>query len=367
MRRAPLVSSLAACFFAAAAVAATVTATPALASAKDAEASESLSQLIRSNTGHYWSYVKGALPDYASYEGLVAGDPHMGNFSVIPVTTKSGRRQLKFVDIDFDDAGRGPFSLDFVRLVVTVKAVDKDVKIKDLVQAYVDGLQGRSAKVPSRIADVLSMSLARYDSLDADYVDKKTSHGKFKLKAGELERYAGTYRLDQIQALFPGVKVLDLASRPAERGGSAAAVRIWVLTESPDGVQRISEIKGYRPTALSEYESQKDPGALVRDIQAVFWPGLDPSGYDLTGLEGDLVWVRPKKIPLIDIPYKLKSADDQVFVSDLALYDANILGRIHGAQSAAYVRAVTASQDDFRLAVKQLSHDYLDNVKQTLR
>ena len=50
--------------------------------------SKNLSQLIRSNTPHYWTYMKhradlSSLKQYLPFEGILAGDPHMGNFTVL--------------------------------------------------------------------------------------------------------------------------------------------------------------------------------------------------------------------------------------------------------------------------------------------
>ena len=63
----------------------------------------------------------------------------------------------------------------------------------------------------------------------------------------------------------------------------------------------------------------------------------------------------------------MKSVADQIFVGGLAAYDANLLGLIHGAQSKTYVTTVVGSQDAFREAVKQLTHDYLVYAEKTLR
>jgi hypothetical protein len=211
------------------------------------------------------------------------------------------------------------------------------------------------------------MSIEQYDALDAHYVDKKTSHGKFKVEPGEIEKYNAKYSLSDITRLFPNEKVLDVATRPEARGGSASSVRIWVLTETTDGVQRISEIKGYEATSMLKFEPQVDALKLIKSVQATFWQGLNPSAYSLTKLAGDLVWVRGKKVPLLDIPYKLKSAADQIFVSGLALYDANLLGIVHGGQSKSYAALISKDQDVFKDAVKQLSSDYIDYADKTLR
>ena len=93
------------------------------------DVSKNLSQLIRSNTPHYWSYMKhradlSGLKHYLPFDGMLAGDPHTGNFSVFPLKPVGGSRQMRFVNVDFDDAGRGPFVLDVVRYLVAGE-VDK--------------------------------------------------------------------------------------------------------------------------------------------------------------------------------------------------------------------------------------------------
>jgi Ser/Thr protein kinase RdoA (MazF antagonist) len=110
--------------------------------------SKDLSQLVRSNAPQYWRYMAdradlNCLRRYLPFEGIVAGDPHMDNFGILPLRTDTGARQMKYVNIDFDDAGRGPFVLDFIHYVITSKAVGGDVKIRHLQDTYLQGLAGR--------------------------------------------------------------------------------------------------------------------------------------------------------------------------------------------------------------------------------
>ena len=110
--------------------------------------SKNISQLIRSNSNHYWNFMKkdadlSPLKKYLKFEGFVTGDPHLGNFAVMPVKKTNGKRDFAFLDIDFDDAGAAPLVLDFTRLMVALKAVSKDIKAEEIVQAYVSGLQGK--------------------------------------------------------------------------------------------------------------------------------------------------------------------------------------------------------------------------------
>ena len=56
-----------------------------------------LSQLVRSNTVHYWTTMKNSidlrgLKPYLDCEGMLAGDPHAGNFAVLPLRAIDGSR-----------------------------------------------------------------------------------------------------------------------------------------------------------------------------------------------------------------------------------------------------------------------------------
>jgi uncharacterized protein (DUF2252 family) len=118
--------------------------------------SKNVSQLVRSNAVQYWRYVKRAhlngLIRYLPFEGVVAGDPHMGNFGILPLRNVCGERQMKYVNIDFDDAGRAPFVLDFIHLLVASKAVGADIKFRNLLDAYLRGLAGTQMEPPKKLS-----------------------------------------------------------------------------------------------------------------------------------------------------------------------------------------------------------------------
>ena len=123
--------------------------------------SKNVSQLVRSNAEQYWRYVKQAnlnsLMQYLPFEGIAAGDPHMGNFGILPLRNVYGERQMKYVNIDFDDAGRAPFVLDFIHLLVTSKAVGTDIKFRNLLDAYLRGLAGTQMEPPKKLKPLLDM------------------------------------------------------------------------------------------------------------------------------------------------------------------------------------------------------------------
>lgn len=339
------------------------------------EDSKNVSQLIRSNAGHYWHYVSTAqeasgLRAYEKYRGVVAGDPHLGNFSVIPLTDTNGKRGMHEVNIDFDDAGVGAFAYDFSRFVVTVKAIDKDIKIKDLLDAYMTGLSGNEVSAPQSINDFLAMPIAAYDRLESEYVDRKTSKGLFKLKEGELEAYSSSYSRKEIASLFPDEDVLDVASRPKDRGGSAESERIWVYTKRADGVQKIYELKGYQPTSMEKYAHQASPDKLVPAVRSVFWQGIHDDNYQLVqlGRAKKFFWLRDKKVALFDISYDMKKSKNKTFLAEYAPYVASKLGQAHGSQKAAqeFAAELKRDPDTFREAVKVLVKDYLRLATSTL-
>src|SRR5262245_43098069 len=213
------------------------------------ELSKNLSQLIRSNTPHYWTHMKheadlSRLKPYLPFKGVIAGDPHMENFAPLPLKSIGGSRKMKFVNVDFDDAGRGPFVLDLVLYLVAVKAINGKIKKRPLEIGYLQGLAGKKLNPPERVQSLLAMPVCDYDDMVTEYVGKRSSKHGFILEAGEVEAYEDKNGRARIERLTTG-KVIDLAIRPAERGGSLGQLRIWALTEDKNCRRRIVELKQY--------------------------------------------------------------------------------------------------------------------------
>ncbi len=158
--------------------------------------SKNLSQLIRSNAPEYWAYMKKhadlqPVKPYLSFEGAVAGDPHLGNFGPIPVMTNQRTREMRFVNIDFDDAGRAPFVLDFIRYVAAIKAQCKPMKSEVLQENYLLGLAGKTISPPKQVQDFLDMKVSDYDEQAGQYCAKHCVDQGFKFKPGEIDHYDG--------------------------------------------------------------------------------------------------------------------------------------------------------------------------------
>lgn len=337
--------------------------------------SRNLSQLIRSNTPQYWAYMKeqadlGSLQRYLPFEGMLAGDPHLGNFSALPLRQVGGPRQMRFVDVDFDDAGRGPFVLDFVRyLIATKSTMGAKIRKRPLEQSYRAGLAGQESEPPKEIEALLAMPVSDYDDMAADYARKKSSKRGFDFKKGEIEPYDARIDRAAIERLFTPGKVIDLAIRPRERGGSVDQLRIWVLVGDQES-RRIMELKQYKEPATAGYQPQPPVRDWLNEVRQIFWPGLDGSAYDLVELPGaGLFWLREKHVSLIDVPYSSKKKSDVAFLESLAMFDANVLGLAHGrqAQVAPYRAMIEEDPEAFHDATESVAKAYLELARNHFR
>jgi hypothetical protein len=337
--------------------------------------SKDLSQLVRSNTVHYWTAMKrhqidlSGLEPYLGYQGMLAGDPHTGNFGVLPLRSVDGTCKMRYVNLDFDDAGRGPFVLDFIRFVIAAKATGRDIRRRPQEDAYFKGLSGKCIDPPKKVCDLLLMAVSEYEALTTGYLRKRCSDKGFIFKAGEIEPYTATIDRGSIGNIFRKAKVVDIGIRPEARGGSAGDLRIWVLIENADGGRKIMELKQYEEPATAKYQSQPAPRRRLKEIRLAFWPDLDGSDYDLIEVGGGgLFWIREKRVSLIDIPYSSEQAKKLDFLEDLEIYDANQLGLAHGRQSDAhhYHAAIKADPEAFHHIGARVEKAYLDIAKQAL-
>ena len=306
------------------------------------------------------------LKPYLSYQGMLAGDPHAGNFGVLPLRSVDGTRKMRYVNVDFDDAGHGPFVLDFIRFVIASKATDNEIKRRPQEKAYLKGLSGKEIDPPKKVHELLHMPVSEYDALATEYLRKRSSDKGFIFKADEIEPYTAKIDRASIEGVFQRAKVVDIGIRPLARGGSAGDLRIWVLIEAADSGRKIMELKQYEEPATAKYQPQPAPQQRLKEIRLAFWPDLDGSDYDLVELSGGgLFWVREKRVSLIDVPYSSKEAKKLDFLDELEIYDANQLGLAHGRQSDAhrYHAAIKADPEAFHQASEPIEKAYLDIAK----
>ena len=332
--------------------------------------SKNISQLIRSNSNHYWNFMKKeadltSLKKYIDFEGFVTGDPHLGNFAVMPVTTNSGERKFAFLDIDFDDAGHAPFVLDFTRLMVALKAVSKDIKAEEMVQAYLSGLQGKTMDAPDEIAAGLATDVSEYESKVQKYVEKRVINDHFDAEAAEVAVYSGIIKASELEKFFPGQTILDIGLKKKDRGGSQDSLRLWILVGAKDGTRKIFELKEWDRSGTSYFEHQALPLKWAESVYKTFRIGVDPSDYKLVNVgTAGLFWLRQKKVNVVKVDYNGKSSESQDYARRLGIYDCWYLGKIHGGQvgAKAYTAAIHKDVSAFKEAVKAVAKNYLSKA-----
>jgi len=222
---------------------------------------------------------------------------------------------------------------------------------------------------PKEVRSLLAMPVSDYDDMVTRYVEKNSSKHGFVFRKGKIERYNAKIARSTIERLFTAAKVIDLAIRPEERGGSADQLRIWVLVEHQKS-RRIVELKQYSKPAIANYQAQPPVHEWLNEIRRTFWPGLDGSAYDLIDLPGaGLFWIREKHVSLIDLPYSSKKSGDIAFLEDIASYDANVLGLAHGRQAEAthYRAVVEKDADAFHNATEPVAKAYLELARENFR
>lgn len=312
------------------------------------------------------------LANYIQFTGVVAGDPHLGNFSVIPVTIQSNnKREMRFLNVDFDDAGIAPFVLDFVRFEISVRAISSDIKRSDLLAAYLNGLAQKPIAPPEDIQDFLNRDVKDYDADTLKYVLDHSKKTAFDFEPGKIERYAS--RVPTVSEItdfmkMRGFKVIDIASRPRARGGSKDELRIWVLT-GQDKDRQIMELKEMGRQGVDYYQDQsKSPTTWLNNVRAAFWPGIDGSSYDLVSIGKKWFWLRRKEVGMLDVPYSSTKKKKVEFLKELSIFDANQLGLVHGRQphSAAYLNAIRSDIDAFHKATNAVGDWYLEEAAKAM-
>lgn len=335
--------------------------------------SKNLSQLLRSNAPHFWTWAKQRMNSLnslerqlVSFSGIIMGDSHLGNMHPT-LDPETGRMIWK--NIDLDDSGVGSFAYDFLHFVLSVKVINKDLKIRDQLDAYKKGLNGENFEPPKSIRKLLDISAKEYEEMRSAYVTRKTETGKIKLKKGEVIKFdsktAGITRedLEKIikQNLGEKIEVLDLALLPKDRGGSAGKRRIWALLNI-EGKQHIFEIKELDHSGLEYFDNQLE----IEDnfIQNRNYFGYKEKDLPIVQFDNANFIIREKKITLFDVPYDPKTKEDEKFLEDLAAWGSYNLGKWHAGQanSQAYTQAVNANSEVFLDLVKKLRKEYLKIV-----
>ncbi len=330
---------------------------------------------LRTNPKHFWNWAhsKKLISRHPEFliEGLVSGDFHYQNMAA-----RSRLEKVKVDFMDLDDGGRGAFTFDLVRYLVTGQAIAQDhALLKPVLDAYIDGLLGAKAKKPKRVEQVSEISAKKLAAAEAEFQQKNIRNGRqlnherlglTLMKESSIAEKALIQSTAQTLAVKLGaVEILDVASRRRVDGGSQGFLRVWALLKFADGSLRIFEAKEIGEPAISEYREQIPFAARIQKLIEVFWnePVTDYGVVAVldVGAGSRDFWFRPRgkkhfktELPDVNNAKALSNYQDEV------LYFANYLGRRHGGQEAAhkFAEAVQKNPREFIDYVLELTREY---------
>ncbi|HVK60780.1 MAG TPA: hypothetical protein VM432_04480 [Bdellovibrionales bacterium] len=354
------------------------------ASIRAFEASKNLSQKMRDNAPDFWSYVarRGSAyysPKILSYHGWILGDLHPGNFIYGPLNGT-----MSFFVADIKDAGQGPLIADFQRLVTTTYAVNKkktpiSQTVDLMFDAYLKGVRGQELAMPRKMTKIFKTDAGEYAQMQSEYILKQIEGERFRMKPGMVERVSWEktepMRYKKLRAslskavtsAYPGAAVLDIASRPRERGGSKELVRYWALIKQKTELS-IIEFKEIGAPAVAAYQKQTDTVPRYDAIRKIYWP-LDDQSYRVVDVDGKEFWMRPKKTDVFRVPYKLEDEKDVQNLLDIATWEAFDYGKKHALQTKGlgYAEVLELNKESIKQSLSTFTTDYADHIKAGVR
>ncbi|MBO9666039.1 MAG: hypothetical protein J7501_04440 [Bdellovibrio sp.] len=337
---------------------------------------ETLSQSIRSNPAKFFSFlssftkVNPELSPLLKYQGWISGDSHPGQWSFVPNEGK-----FIYTMIDFDMAGKGPLLLDFMQYTLNIEAIiqqspksENKIRIKELLDAYLQGLRGGRPTPPEWASKILQKDDVSFLKKEQKYYrNKVTLENKLEVDQ-DFERLSDTSLTQEISfnlnslGYFRNYDVVDVVQKKIERGGSAGQKRYWVLVRehSNASIIRIFELKEKQTGFLPEAQSSTEA------MYSIFWGNSHPAYAELRLRNQDFE-IRPKKVSLdeADIPYKLKKDSDWQYLKEKALYDLSLLGKAQSSQQGAAELAtmIGNNYDQVAKLTKLFSQQYLSTLQ----
>jgi len=350
--------------------------------------SKSPSQLLRSNAEQYWAWAKVNSQNYfkevtnvLNITGRVVGDPHNKNFGII-----SYMKKLIWTVVDSDDAGAAPMILDFTRFVAAIKAVE-DIKTKDLWSYYIAGLTGQEIAVPAIVQKYLNMSYEDFRALEVKKANKFADVSRLKLKNDGVESSSiiNEKDYDKVKKEFENAfkstnwQVLDVGGREKDRGGSQEALRFVALVREADGFNTIFELKEDLGSSVDQYQHQSHDNleqtlddyiySRVRSGKTAQDLSYQVVKFKIEGKER-IFLLRRKQLYFFDAANSVDTKKEENEFSQLSIYNAWFMGRLHGQQSnsRAYVSVIQNDTDGKILdGVKQMAKSYLDLLVSELK
>jgi len=253
---------------------------------------------LRESAPDFWRWSAENLPRYISTEfsevtGWVTGDPHFKNFGDIQT-----ENSVQFGLIDLDDAGQGPLLLDLVRFIASAKSMGLPIDdINQILNQYFYALTDPHNKKPKPIEIISAEKGYNFFARLNDYAISNSRKNKLKRKELNLTDISGKENIQpiielavaHIKNLQPQLKLLDVAIKTKNSGGSRGLERIWLLFDFG-----IFELKPIAAPATGEFSNQTNHVARLNNVLQTYWAQVSQY-YKIIGTnDSQYYWLRPK-------------------------------------------------------------------------
>lgn len=341
---------------------------------------DKLTKLARSNAPQSWAWFRSNAENYLpksifKFQGMIDGDPHNGNYGPMAVNGK-----VKWKSLDYDDAGTGPFILDYAKLQIAIKTVDsvKKVKASALWDLYLMGLRGEEyPATPGLISEFLDMTPAKFRDLEVKKASK-FSVGDRLLNDGEKSEPIKDKKLYNLimetfrRSLPEGLEILDVGGREKEGGGSGSVdgeggvLRFIGLVKGTDGRNTLFELKQDSDSGIGNYQPQTVTLQEVLNFQILGKNSKDKNFQEVNiNIDGDKTFVlRPKPMYFYDYANKAKTNSQFEEFNALSLYNAWYKGHMQSGQKGAkeYLKVLEADANEGTIfnGLKDMTWGYLE-------
>ncbi len=279
---------------------------------------------FRSFPSAYYRDLRGiAARGVPGGQGIILGDPHPENFGF--VKSPGG---TEFVFNDFDDSGRGPVAIDALRYFTALRLAypDKPHVFAKTLDAYVEAVRHATIVLPPisvqpQWSDIRAENLRKFTSGDGFVSNERNRLSPASSKTTALVR-----SLVEKDERFGSARVLDVAHRERDYGGSGGLQRIWVLTERKGESPRILELKEEGPPATDALVGETlRPSNRIATLKRAFLTHPPSDDLFTVDLVGTRFLVRDRS-HMASVPIEELSKEDR---NDLLRAQVSVMGNVH--------------------------------------
>lgn len=307
--------------------------------AKWATAFESPLRFFRAFPQAYYRDLKDVPPAHLSGHTLVGfGDAHPENFGFV---VAGGRTH--FVFNDFDDSGFTDAGVDALRWFTAHLLWTGKVRATDaLIARYVAVAcsSARSPVVPKALVPAPEKVLAKQAKKFIE-AERLVRSPKTKLgPADRRERAVVTKGLAE-----HGSRVLDVAQRDRDHGGSGGLRRYWALVQASDGTRDVLEVKELAEPATAWGPGHQPLHERLVEVREALWAGVPAEDHFLLQLFGAPFLARSRlRRANLDLDELTPAQLERVLAAEvgvLARHHAEVFTRRDAAPLGRWLRAGT--------------------------